>query len=260
MEAFYNKYSTEWPLGPEAVVDRIRNLVIQAPETAQISDISSGCSGWLYWTILLQGYTQYLENRGVSETNIYIAYLHVFLIQTEMDPTLRPRTEDTESLKAMVQRRLQVGVDISRGDLNRVDPVAVVSGKPTNKSFAFIDSDGHKLPCSAVDGIHRLFWAMFWRLPYFPYLPVKNDNAIAASLISYIEKKPDKTFADYCRLGHTYSRQEDYDRSKMFFEAAVTLGEQQLSSLTAAASDHTAKPTTSPSSKAPTSQPTTGDK
>jgi hypothetical protein len=247
MEAFHNKYRSKWSLDVNTVLDFIRKNALPRPGKVRQSALSPGCSGWLYWTTLLQGYAQYVEEGGVSESNTYLAYLPVFLIRTAMDLKLRPLAGDAQAMRAMTLRRLLVGGIMARSDFNRLDPVTVVGGEPINSDFALVDSNGRKLPCSAVDGIHRLFWAKFWRLPRFPYLAAPSDDAISISLNNYIEHKSDKTFFDYCRLGHAYSRQEDYDRSKACFETAIVLGEQMLASLQAPATttadpDFSAKP------------------
>jgi hypothetical protein len=245
MEAFHKKYQDQWSLGVDAMFDFIRNKALPTPKTVRQSALLRGCSGWLYWTTLLQGYAQYVEEGGVSESNTYLAFLPLFLSRTVMDLQLNPLAEDDQAVMAMTQRRLQMGVDMLQGDLNRHDPLAVVVGEPINSDFALVDSDGRELPCSAVDGIHRLFWAKFWRMPRFPYIQVQSADAIDASLRDFIEHKPDKTFFDYCRLGYAYSLQGDNDKSRTCFETAMRQGEQMLASLQAAATT-TADPNSSP--------------
>ncbi len=228
LDRFLNKYREILKLGPAGAVERFGCMPAPLINRVVSRDLRRVCSGWVYWTYYLKGYADYLEAGDVSDHNSYFTCLPIIFAKKTFDAKLGPLVDDPRERQNLVRERYRVGDYFASGAMDFIDPVVVIGGHQNDIDFQLYDMDGRAVQCSALDGIHRLFWAVFHGLESFPYLLAERAEDIQARTIAYLEAKNNKCVYDYCRLGGDYFKRGEYAESKAYFEKAVAMAEEYI--------------------------------
>jgi SAM-dependent methyltransferase len=166
-DAFFSAWSFE---STDDLLAAVRSTTLDLRTLVRNRDLSNqGLSGWTYWYLYLKGYTQYVDDGGVTDSNIYLQYLTEHF---EQDEGLAPVLRDREAARTRVGRRFEdLGMlAASPGGQVGFEPITVWTQEPApvDAKLVFVHGSPAPVPAIDIDGYHRLFAARLQGLEGVP--------------------------------------------------------------------------------------------
>jgi hypothetical protein len=175
---WYDRFFSTWGFDTsDELFAAIDGVELPVDAVARSDDLARlGLSGWLYWTLYIKGYLQYLRGRDVGAENVYLDYLVRYGRGHNHDPGVADELASPETARARVERRFHdfdAFRRAARDGLQEETDILPISCRvlrePQRDTKPLVDSDsGEVIAASMLDGYHRVFLARLYGLRRLP--------------------------------------------------------------------------------------------
>lgn len=199
---WYDRFFSTWSFdNADDLLAAIDGVELSVDAVSRSDDLERlGLSGWLYWTLYIKGYLQYLRGRDLGRDNVYLDYLVRYGRSHNHDPGVVDEFASPERARARIESRFRDFDTFRRASQNNwqddteiVPMTCRILRERQIDTKPLVDTEsGAAVDVSLLDGYHRLFLARLFGLARIPCL-VTDETTVEGPVESSTEEDSHST-------------------------------------------------------------------